>query len=83
METRKQKHVMVEFFLTPTPDDRPLVEQLLSGEGLRVNLRRARVSPRDAWLQLDVEGTADAVDAFVRRRKNELTVVTPVTDKVA
>jgi hypothetical protein len=48
-----------------------------------VNLRRARVTSRDAWIQLDVAGAADAVDAFVRRRKNELTIVTPVTGKVA
>jgi len=83
MDTRKQKKVVVEFLLTPSPDHRPLVENLVHGEGLTVNLRRARVTSRDAWFQLDVSGTSDEVDAFVRRRKDELTVVPPVTGKVA
>ena len=84
METQEEKHLIVEFFVPPTPSgDRPLVEHLVRGEGLMVNLRRARVTTRDAWLQLDVSGAADAVDAFVRRRRNELTVITPVTGKVA
>jgi hypothetical protein len=83
MDTRKQKLVVVEFFVTPSPDHRPLVENLVHGEGLTVNLRRARITSQDAWFQLDVSKTSDEVDAFVRRRKDELTVVTPVTGKVA
>jgi len=83
MNAQDQKKVVVEFFLTPSPDHRPLIENLVRGEGLTVNLRRARVTPRDAWFQLDVSGTSDEVDAFVRRRRDELTVVTPVTGKVA
>jgi hypothetical protein len=83
MNAEDEKKVVVEFFVTPPKGDRPLVENLVRGEGLTVNLRRARVTARDAWLQLDVSGAADAVDAFVRRRKHELTVVTPVIDQVA
>ncbi|HEV3029769.1 MAG TPA: hypothetical protein VG457_19475 [Planctomycetota bacterium] len=83
METGKEKQVVVEFFVTPTPDGRPLVEPFVRGEDLTVNLRRARVTSRDAWLQLDVSGAAAAVDAFIQRRNNELRVVTPVTGKVA
>jgi hypothetical protein len=83
MNVEDEKKVVVELFVTPGTDDRPLVENLVRGEGLTVNLRRARVTPRDAWLQLDVAGPADAVDAFVRRRKNEFTVVTPVIGNVA
>ena len=83
MNTENEKKVVVEFFVTPSPNDRPLVENLVRGEGLTVNLMRARVTSRDAWLQLDVSGSPDAVDAFIRRRTNELAVVTPVSGKVA
>ena len=83
MDAREQKKVVLEFFVTPVSNDRPLVENLVHGEGLTVNLRRARVTSRDAWFQLDVSGSSDEVDAFVRRRTAELTVVTPVTGKVA
>ena len=83
MNAQDEKKVVVEFFVMPVPNDRPLVENLVRGDGLTVNLRRARVTSRDAWLQLDVSGAANAVDAFVRRRQNEFTVVTPVTGKVA
>jgi hypothetical protein len=83
MDTREQKNVVVELFVTPPANDRPLIENLVDGEALTVNLLRARVTSRDAWLQLDVAGAADAVDAFIRRRKNEFTVVTPVSEKVA
>jgi len=83
MNAQNEKKVVVELFVTPPLDNRPLVENLIRGEGLTVNLRRARVTSRDAWLQLDVSGTADAVDAFVRRRKNEFTVVTPAKVNVA
>ena len=78
-----EKKVVVELFVTPGTDGRPLVQNLVRGEGLTVNLRRARVTSRDAWLQLDVAGPADAVEAFVRRRKHEFTVVTPVIGNVA
>jgi len=83
MNAQDQKKVVVELFVTPAPDNRPLVENLVRGEGLTVNLRRARVTSRHAWFQLDVSGASDEVDALVRRRKDELTVVTPVTGKVA
>jgi hypothetical protein len=83
MDTREQKKVVVEFFVTPVPNDRPLVENLVRGEGLTLNLRRARVTSRDAWIQLDVSGAADAVDAFVRGRRSELMAVQPASDKVA
>jgi len=83
MSTREQKNVLVELFFTPPPDDGPLIENLVHGEGLTVNLRRARVTSRDAWLQLEVSGAADDVDAFVRRRQNEFTVVTPRMSQVA
>ena len=83
MKTEDEKKVVVEFFLTPSPGNRPLVENLVHREGLTVNLRRARVTSRDAWFQLDVSGNADEVDAFIRRRKDALAVVTPVSGKVA
>ena len=83
MKAQVEKKVVVEFFITPGPKGRPLAENLVRGEDLTVNLRRARVTSRDAWLQFDVSGPTHAVDAFVRGRKDELTVVTPVIDKVA
>jgi hypothetical protein len=83
MNAEDEKKVVVEFFVTPGPNDRPLVENLVRGKGLTVNLRRARVTSRDAWLQLDVSGVAGAVDSFIRRRKNEFTVITPAMGNVA
>ena len=83
MNTENQKKVLVEFFLSPAADKRPLVENLVRGERLTVNIRRARVTSRDAWLQLDVSGASDAVDTFIRRRKDVLTVVTPLAGMVA
>jgi hypothetical protein len=83
MNGEDKKKVVVELFVTPGTDGRPLIDSLVHGEGLTVNLRRARVTPRDAWLQLDVAGPGDAVDAFVRRRKHEFTVVSPVIGNVA
>jgi len=79
----QDEKVVVELFVRPPSDHRPLVENLVRGEGLTVNLRRARVTSREAWLLLDVSGAADAVEAFVRRRKNEFTVVTPAKVSVA
>ena len=73
MNTEAKKRVVVEFFVT-SPDNRPLVEDLVDGESLTVNLRRARVTSRDARYQLEVSGAADEVDAFIRRRMDALTV---------
>ena len=83
MNAQDQKKVVVELFVTTVPSHRPLVENLIQGEGLTINLQRARVTSRDAWIQLDVSGLSDAVDAFVRSRKNEFTVVTPQIVNVA
>lgn len=83
MNNGEKKTWLVELFFTPGPKGRPLAENLVRGEGLTVDLRRARVTSRDAWLELKVSGTQEAVDAFVRRRKNEFTVVTPALGNVA
>ena len=82
MNTPNEKKVIVELFVTPLPNDRPLVDNLVRGEDLTVTLRRARVTSHDAWVQLYVSGAVDAVNAFVRRRKNEFTVLTPRMDTV-
>ena len=83
MNAQEEKKVVMELFVASRPKDGSWVETLIPGAGLTVSLRRARVTSRDAWLQFDVSGPPDAVDAFVRGRKDELTVVTPVIDKVA
>ena len=74
MNTENEKKVVVEFFVSSSPDNRPLVENLVHEEGLTVNLRRARVTSRDARFQLEVSGAADDVDAFLQRRMDELSV---------
>lgn len=83
MNTQDAKKVVMELFVAPGTKDRPLVENIARGEGLTVNVRRARVTSRDAWLQLDVSGAPEAVDAFVRRRKDEFRVVLPAMGNVA
>jgi hypothetical protein len=80
METKKD--VIVEFWKKSVAPDQPLLKGL-SFNGLTVNLRRARVTPSDAWLQLELSGPSSAIDAFVRRRPDEFMVVTPVAPKVA
>jgi len=83
MNVAEEKKVVVELFVTPSTEARPLFENLVRGEGLTVNLRRARLTTRDAWLQLDVSGAAAAVDAFVRGCRDEFPIAIPAADNVA
>jgi len=77
-----EKAVIVEFWKKSASPDQPLLKGLIF-DGLAVSLRRARVTPSDAWVQLELSGPSSAIDAFVRRRPDEFMVVNPASDKVA
>ena len=83
MNSQRRKKVVVELFVKPGMAGEPLVKDLVLEEGLTVNLRRARVTSSDGWFKFDISGTESAVNAFVRRRRNDFMVVVPETDKVA
>ena len=78
----KKKDVVVEFWKKSASPEQPLLKGLVF-DGLSVTLRRARVTPSDAWVQLELSGPSSAIDAFVRRRPDEFMVVTPASGKVA
>jgi hypothetical protein len=83
MNSQPRKRVVVEMLTKPGMAAEPLVKDLVLEKGLTVNLRRARVTSSDGWFKFDISGTESAVDAFVRRRRNNFLAVYPETDKVA
>ena len=83
MNEEDEKKVVVEIFVTPGPDDRPWIKNIVRAKGLTVTVRRARVTSRDAWLQLDVSGPTAEVDRFIRRRRSQRKVVYADFEKIA
>jgi hypothetical protein len=83
MEKQDRKNIVVEFLVRPIAPAKPSMDGLISDEALSVNVLRARITARDAWLKLDVSGTTAAVDRFVRRHGSEGGVVHPVSGRVA
>jgi len=77
-----QKKVVVEYWIKSVRPDQPLLSGLVF-DGLTVNVHRARVTSRDAWIRLEVSGPESAVDTFLHRRPNEFMVVQPDTAQVA
>jgi hypothetical protein len=77
------KDAVVEFFLSSPELSEPLLREVVQKDSLNVDLLRARISPADAWLRLQLTGTADSIDAFIRRHRDKFLVLYPAAEAAA
>ena len=80
--SERRKSMVIDLFADQGAASEGLIRELAPTAALKVTVLRGRITPEESWFRLELSGAASAVDRFVTRSREGISIL-PVSGVVA
>lgn len=73
--SERRKRMVIDLIAGRGATSGGLIRELVPTKALTVRVLRGRITPEDSWFRLELSGAASAVDRFLRRFREGISIL--------